>query len=131
MWRPRARPGGETRRAPRLLAAAGLAVGVITGVVGVGGGFLIVPALVMLGGYSLDRAVSASLFVIALSASAGALGYVGHVDVPWDTVAIVAAAAVLGVVAAGRIGARIPAAPLQRVFSLFLLVNAAYMLTTP
>jgi uncharacterized membrane protein YfcA len=97
-------------------------------VFGVGGGFLIVPALVTLGGYSLDRAVPASLFVIALSASAGALGYAGHVDVPWATVAIIAAAAVLGVIAGGRVGARIPAAPLQRAFALFLLVNAAYML---
>lgn len=130
LWRPLVRKEGGARRTPWLLAAAGLAVGVVTGVVGVGGGFLIVPALVTLGGYSLDRAVPASLFVIALSASAGAVGYAGHVDVPRGTVAIVAAAAVVGVIAGGRVGARIPAAPLQRAFALFLLVNAAYMLAT-
>ena len=130
LWRPLVQPDGDPRRTPGRLTAAGLAVGVVTGVVGVGGGFLIVPALVKLGGYSLDRAVPASLFVIALSASAGALGYAGHVDVPWGTVAAIAAAAVLGVIAGGRVGARIPAAPLQRAFALFLLVNAAYMLAT-
>jgi uncharacterized membrane protein YfcA len=129
LWRPLVRPG-DARRTPWLLAAAGFGVGGVTGVVGVGGGFLIVPALVMLGGYPLQRAVPASLFVIALSASAGALGYAGHVDVPWGTVAVIAAAAVLGVIAGGRVGARLPAAPLQRVFALFLLVNAAYMLAT-
>jgi uncharacterized membrane protein YfcA len=128
LWQPLVRPGGTPRPTPWLLAAAGVGVGVVTGLVGVGGGFLIVPALVTLGGYPLDRAVPASLFVIALSASAGALGYAGHVDVPWATVAIIAAAAVLGVVAGGRVGARIPAAPLQRAFALFLLVNAANML---
>jgi uncharacterized membrane protein YfcA len=129
LWRPLVRPG-DARRTPWLLAAAGFGVGGVTGVVGVGGGFLIVPALVMLGGYPLQRAVPASLFVIALSASAGALGYAGHVDVPWGTVAVIAAAAVLGVIAGGWVGARLPAAPLQRVFALFLLVNAAYMLAT-
>ena len=129
LWRPLVRPG-DARRTPWLLAAAGFGGGGVTGVVGVGGGFLIVPALVMLGGYPLQRAVPASLFVIALSASAGALGYAGHVDVPWGTVAVIAAAAVLGVIAGGRVGARLPAAPLQRVFALFLLVNAAYMLAT-
>ena len=128
LWRPLVRKAVVPRRPPWLLATAGLAVGVVTGVVGVGGGFLIVPALVTLGGFSLDRAVPASLFVIALSASAGAVGYAGHVDLPWATVAIIAAAAVLGVILGARVGARIPAAPLQRTFSLFLLVNAAYML---
>jgi uncharacterized membrane protein YfcA len=130
LWRPLVRPDRDPRPTPWLLAVAGVAVGGVTGVVGVGGGFLIVPALVTLGGYSLDRAVPASLFVIALSASAGALGYAGHVDVPWGTVAVIAAAAVLGVIAGGRVGARIPAAPLQRALALFLLVNAGYMLAT-
>ena len=130
MWRPSLRPDGEHRRAAWLLTAAGLAVGLVTGIVGVGGGFLIVPALVTLGGYPLARAVPASLLVIALSASAGALGYAGHVDVPWGTVAIIAAAAVLGVVAGGRAAGRIPARTLQRAFSLFLVLNAGYMIAT-
>jgi uncharacterized membrane protein YfcA len=130
MWRPPTRPGAERPRAAWRLTGAGFAVGLVTGIVGVGGGFLIVPALVAFGGYPLNRAVPASLLVIATSASAGGLGYAGHVEVPWDTVAIIAAAAVLGVVAGGRLAGRIPARMLQRAFSLFLIVNAAYLFAT-
>lgn len=129
MWRssrrqPDPRPA---RRSPVLLAGIGLGVGVLTGLVGVGGGFLIVPALVAFGGYALEHAVPASLFVIAVSTSAAATGYLGRVVVPWPTVALIATAAALGVLVGGRLGRRLPPALLQRTFALVLAVTAGYM----
>ena len=129
LWRSSQRAASPQRagHAPLLLAAVGLAVGVLTGMVGVGGGFLIVPALVAFGGYALEQAVPASLFVIAVSTSAAAAGYVGRVAVSWPTVALVAAAAGCGVLGGSRVGRRLPPAALQRAFALVLAVTAGYM----
>lgn len=129
LWRSIQRTASlaRTGHAPLLLLGVGLAVGVLTGLVGVGGGFLIVPALVAFGGYALDQAVPASLFVVAVSTSAAAAGYVGRVAISWPTVALVAAAAGFGVVVGSRLGRRLPPAALQRVFSLVLALTAGYM----
>jgi uncharacterized membrane protein YfcA len=62
------------------VTAVGLAVGLLTGLVGAGGGFVIVPALTLLCGISMGRAVGTSLFVIAMSSIAGFAGAVGRVE---------------------------------------------------
>ncbi len=62
------------------IALDGLAVGVITGLVGVGGGFLIVPALVLLGGVAIHRAVATSLVIIALKSYSGFYKYIDVLD---------------------------------------------------
>jgi uncharacterized membrane protein YfcA len=121
-WRPTAHPH------PVLIVGVGLAVGLVTGLVGIGGGFLIVPALVIVGGLPMQRATSASLLVIAMSASAGLAGYVGRVDLDWTVVGVFAAVASVGVVAGGHLAGRVSAARLQQGFAVLLLIIAVYML---
>lgn len=109
-----------------VMAAAGLAIGALTGLVGVGGGFLIVPVLVSVGRYPLTRAVPVSLFVIACSATTAAIGY-RSVAVDLGTVALMAVTAAAGVVAGGAVGRRIAPAPLQRIFAALLATAAVYV----
>ncbi|WP_066910624.1 sulfite exporter TauE/SafE family protein [Millisia brevis] len=106
----------------------GVVVGLVTGVVGAGGGFLIVPALVLLGGLSMPIAVGTSLLVIAMKSFAGAAGYLTTVSLNWPVVAAVTAMAVLGALVGARISGRVPAATLQRGFGVFVLVTGAVVL---
>jgi uncharacterized membrane protein YfcA len=115
-----------TARGRLLLLVTGVGVGVLTGVVGVGGGFLIVPALVMFGGYTALDAVPISLFAITFSAATAAVGY-RAVPVAWGTVAVMAAAASSGVLAGGAIGRRLNPAHLQAVFAVVLLGASGYI----
>lgn len=111
------------------LAVVGAGVGVITGVVGVGGGFLLVPALVAFGGFTTVEAVPVSLFVIACSAATAAVGY-HAVPVAWGTAAIMAVAASSGVLAGGTLGRRLEPARLQTLFAVVLLGAAGYLVAT-
>ncbi len=122
-------PSPPTQRAPVRLALAGMGVGLVTGLVGVGGGFLIVPALVTLGGYTLAEAVPASLFVIALSATSGAVGY-RTVPVAWGTVLVIAVTAVAGVMVGAAAGRRLAPRRLRTGFSFVLVAAAVYVLAT-
>jgi uncharacterized membrane protein YfcA len=114
-------------RSGRLLLS-GLAVGVLTGLVGVGGGFLIVPALVLLLHLPMKQAVGTSLLVIALNAAIGFLGYAGQVAIPWGATGAFAAAAAAGIVAGGILGRYVSAQALRRGFALFLVGMGVFML---
>jgi uncharacterized membrane protein YfcA len=81
------RAAAEGRLPLPLLVATALGVGLLTGVVGIGGGFLVVPALVLLAGLPMKRAVGTSLVVIAMNAGSGLVGYLGRVEIAWDVVA--------------------------------------------
>ena len=107
----------------------GVVVGVVTGLVGAGGGFLVVPALVLLGGLSMEIAVGTSLVVIAMKSFAGLAGHLGHVDVDWKLTLLVTAAAVLGSFGGGALAGRIPPAALRKGFGIFVLVMAAFVLS--
>lgn len=113
---------------PVAIAAEGLAVGVVTGLVGAGGGFLVVPALVLLGGLPMDAAVGTSLVVIAAKSAAGLAGHLGHVSIDWGVAIAVTAAAAAGAVAGARLVARVPATALRRGFGAFVLAMAAVVL---
>lgn len=109
-----------------LLQGAG--VGAVTGLVGAGGGFLVVPALVLLGGLPMPAAVGTSLLVIAMQSTAGVLGYLGHVTIDLGLAAIVSGAAALGVLVGSRFAGRIREQVLRRAFGYFLLATAAFLL---
>jgi len=117
-------------RGRRLAGAAlvGLAVGVLTGVVGIGGGFLFVPALVVLADLPMKTAVGTSLLVITMNTLAGSLAYRGQVDVPWRVVVLFAAFAISGIVIGTRLTRRVSQRGLRRAFAYFLLVMAAFIL---
>ena len=107
---------------PLAAASAALAVGVFTGLVGIGGGFLIVPALVVFVGLPMKEAIGTSLAVIAMNATAGLAGYAGLVDPPWTVMAGFIAAASIGMAAGTSLVGVVPAAALRRTFAVVLVV---------
>ncbi len=128
LWRSRKPLVGGDQVGLSRSVGAGLAVGFVTGIIGTGGGFLVVPALVLIARLPIESAVGTSLVVIALQSAAGLAGRLGHVAIDWPIAAAVAAVAVVGALFGGRIGRRIAAAPLQRAFAVFVLVTALAML---
>ncbi len=110
------------------IAFHGIAVGILTGVVGVGGGFLIVPALVLLSGLSMKKAVGTSLSIVSLKSFAGFAGYAGSVTIDYQIMGIFTLIAVTGSVLGSQLGHRLPAELLKRGFGLFLLLVASYIL---
>lgn len=106
----------------------GLVVGLVTGLVGAGGGFLVVPALALLGGLPMSVAVGTSLLVIAMKSLGGLAGYLSTVHLDWGLVIAVTVAAVIGSVVGGRIAGRIPEAALRTGFGWFVLVMGGFVL---
>lgn len=106
----------------------GALVGLVTGLVGAGGGFLVVPALALLGGLPMPVAVGTSLLVIAMKSLGGLAGYLGSVQLDWGLVIAVTVAAVLGSVVGGRLAGRIPEAALRKGFGWFVLVMGGFVL---
>ena len=134
MLRGRARgtpePGEVTSTAPRLglIVPVALGVGVLTGLVGIGGGFLVVPALVILGRVPMREAVGTSLLVIAMNSASGFAGYLGTVELDWSFLTGFTAAAVAGALAGTVLAAHVPQAALKRAFGVFLLVMGGFVL---
>jgi uncharacterized membrane protein YfcA len=110
------------------IVVEGLVVGLVTGLVGAGGGFLIVPALVLLGGVPMATAVGTSLVVIAMKSGAGFLGYLASTTIDWPLALSVTGAAVVGSVIAGRFAGRVPEDRLRRAFGWFVAVMAVLVL---
>jgi uncharacterized membrane protein YfcA len=108
-----------TRASPRLALAlaAGGAAGVLTGFLGVGGGFLVLPALVAFGGLGLRSAIGTSLFVIAINSTAGFLGHLDAGRIDYGLIALLVAGASAGALAGERIGRRIASHHLRRGFA--------------
>lgn len=99
----------------------GLVVGAATGLVGAGGGFLVVPALVLLAGLPMAAAVGTSLLVITMKSFAGLGGYLTSVSLDWPLVLAVTAAAVVGSFGGVALTSRIPEQALRRGFGFFVL----------
>lgn len=119
---------GHGAAPPAAMVLAGLGVGALTGMVGVGGGFLIVPALVILGGLPFRRAVGTSLLVIAANSATALAGYLGQVRIDWTLFISFTAVAVLGSVAGVRLVKRVPARALQRGFGIVLVLIGGFVL---
>lgn len=108
---------------------AGFGVGVLTGFLGVGGGFLIVPALVFFGGLTMKKAVGTSLFVIFLNCAAGLIGHAAqeesHFD--WSLTLLVIILAVGGAVFGTILSHRLAAQGLQKIFAVLVLGVALFL----
>jgi len=111
-----------------LLIPVALGVGVLTGVVGIGGGFLVVPALVLLAHVSMKQAVGTSLLVIAMNSLSGFLGYLGQVTMPWGFMFGFTAVAAAGILAGTRLVRYVSQAALKQGFAVFLLMMGAFIL---
>ncbi|MEU6164846.1 sulfite exporter TauE/SafE family protein [Streptomyces tanashiensis] len=110
------------------IAVEGVVVGAVTGLVGSGGGFLVVPALAILGGLPMGIAVGTSLLVIAMKSFAGLAGHLSGVSVDWGIAATVTVAAVIGSLIGARLAGRIPQDALRKAFGWFVVVMGLFVL---
>ncbi len=110
-----------------LLAVVGVAVGVLTGLVGVGGGFLIVPALVLLGNVPVKQSIGTSVLVIAMNSASGFVGYLGQVEIQWGLLALFIVLAIAGSFAGTYLVRFVPSDKLQKVFAAFLVLMAIFI----
>lgn len=106
----------------------GLVVGLVTGLVGAGGGFLVVPALALLGGLPMPVAVGTSLIVIAMKSFAGFAGYLTSVQIDWGLAAAVTAAALVGGLIGARLTAMVNPDALRKTFGWFVLAMSSVIL---
>lgn len=128
MFRPviPASQAGQSRGGWKV-ALDGLAVGVLTGFVGVGGGFLIVPALVLLGGLPMHLAIGTSLVIIALKSYSGFVKYLDVLEtlglsLDWGVLMTVSVVGIAGTYAGRWLGGRVPQERLRQLFAMFLVV---------
>jgi len=122
-------------RSPLKISMEGLGVGVATGLVGVGGGFLIIPALVLLGGLPMSLAVGTSLLIIAAKSFAGFAKYTHvlaeqNLSMHWDLILIFTVIGIVGSLLGARLGKSVSNDSLKRGFAGFLVVMGLYVLAT-
>ena len=126
-------PGDAPLRLYWKVMLDGFGVGVLTGLVGVGGGFLIVPALVLLGGLPMHLAIGTSLFIISVKSVSGFVKYIdvlgeAGLSIHWDLVLIFSAIGIVGSFIGGKVGAYVPQARLKRGFAVFLILMGVVIL---
>ncbi len=117
---------GATAQSLRVLVA-GLLIGALTGFFGVGGGFVIVPVLVVGLGFAMSAAVGPSLLVIALTSAVALAARAGHGNVDWAVIVPFTSAALLGSLSGQRLAVRLPAQALTRAFAVLLVLLAVYV----
>ncbi|MCG9890726.1 MAG: sulfite exporter TauE/SafE family protein [Thermosynechococcaceae cyanobacterium MS004] len=110
------------------LLSEGVLVGILTGLVGVGGGFAIVPALVLLADVPMKQAIGTSLLIIIANSIAGFLGYLGHVNLDWHLMISFIFAASVGTLPGAYLARFVSAQRLQKIFGYFLLAVASFVL---
>jgi len=109
------------------LGAEAVGVGVLTSLIGAGGGFVIVPALVLLGGMPVKEAVGSSLLIITMNALSGFVGYIGTVRIDWPLVGSFTGVAAVGAVIGTRMNRRVPQARIKQGFAVLIIVLGAYL----
>ena len=121
---PARAPGSSAAR----LCYRDWSVGVVSGLIGAGGGFLVVPTLVLLCGMTMRRAVGTSLLVIALQSLAGFAAHLHHAELDWSLAASTAAASVVGSLLGAHWSLRIAQAKLRRWFAWLVLALGTFVL---
>jgi uncharacterized protein len=111
-----------------LIMIEGVVVGTLTGLVGAGGGFLIIPALVLLSKLPMKQAVGTSLLIIAMKSLIGFTGDLGHYSMDWKLLLIVTGLAVVGLFVGNSFSRKINAATLKKGFGWFVLVMGIYII---
>lgn len=111
-----------------LVIIEGIIIGFLTGLVGAGGGFLIIPALVLLTKLPFKTAVGTSLFIIAINSLIGFLGDVLNYSMDWTFLLSITALSIVGILIGNRISKKIPAATLRKSFGWFVLVMGCWIL---
>lgn len=136
MWQSKATPEGQVlRRGNTLVMLDGIVVGAISGVVGVGGGFLIVPALVFLAGLSFIQAAATSLIIISLNSLVGFVKYLSVLEthslvLDWNVLAILISSGIAGSLIGQKLAGKLPQKHLRKGFAVFLLLMAIFIIYT-
>lgn len=107
----------------------GLLVGLVTGLVGAGGGFLIIPALVLLAGLPMKKAIGTSLLIIAAKSLIGFLGDVGNPNIDWSFLLAFSGLSIVGILLGTWLSKFIPGAKLKTAFGWFVLVMGVFIIT--
>jgi uncharacterized membrane protein YfcA len=110
------------------LVVRGLSVGIITGLLGIGGGFLIVPALFFMAALPMKQAIGTALFIITANSLFSFLTSYGGMDLDWRLLIKFSLGAVVGMAAGTKLSARIPGDYLKRIFGWFIMFVAAYVI---
>ena len=126
--KPAAETSGKQQFNYPLILIEGLVVGALTGLVGAGGGFLIIPALVVLSKLPMKEAVGTSLVIIAAKSLIGFFGESGETIINWGFLAIVSAFAIGGIFVGTALSKRIDGAKLKPAFGWFVLVMGVYII---
>ncbi len=111
-----------------LILLEGAIVGMLTGLVGAGGGFLIIPALVLLSKLPMKQAVGTSLLIIAAKSLIGFTGDLGHMVMDWKLLLIVTALAIVGIFIGNALNKKVDGDKLKRAFGWFVLVMGVYII---
>lgn len=110
-----------------LIVLEGFVVGVLTGIVGAGGGFLIIPALVLLAKLPMKKAVATSLLIIAIKSLIGFIGDIQVIEIDWSFLLLFAALSVMGIFGGVRLSQIVPGKKLKKGFGWFVLVMGVFI----
>jgi uncharacterized protein len=110
------------------LVTYGITIGLVTGLLGAGGGFLLIPALVLLLKLPMKKAIGTSLMIIALNSLVGFTGDLGHFSIDWFFLVKVTAIAIAGIFIGGALSKKIPGEKLKKGFGWFVLVMGIYII---
>jgi uncharacterized membrane protein YfcA len=127
--RPEQGEAADGRPRYQTLALDGLAVGLLTGTIGAGGGFLIVPMLVLLAGLPIHRAVATSVLIIAVNSFVGFLGDIHHTDLNWNFLLPFTGLSIVGIFVGMYLARFVEPDQLKKGFGWFVLAVAVYMIT--
>lgn len=120
-------PGSKKLNVLKLLGY-GVGIGLATGMLGAGGGFLLIPTLVLLVGLPMKEAVGTSLLIIALNSLIGFTGDIGHFNIDWLLLLRITAIAIVGIFIGSYIGKSIDGSKLKKGFGWFVLVMGIYII---
>ena len=121
-------PEKNTKEKPWVLVLYGVLIGLVTGLLGAGGGFLLIPALVILMKLPMKEAIGTSLLIIALNSLIGFLGDIGRHAIDWKLIITVTAIAIAGIFIGGYFNQRVNSVRLKNLFGWFVLIMGVYII---
>lgn len=117
----------NARNSKELLIIQGIGIGVLTGLIGAGGGFLIIPALVLILGLDMKSAIGTSLCIITINSIVGFSSSVRHVDIDWNVLMIFTAISIIGILLGHQINKRVKPTSLKPIFGWFIILIAVFI----
>jgi uncharacterized protein len=126
--RPEPEPGTAIVYNYPLIVIEGFVIGILTGLVGAGGGFLIIPALVLLAKLPMKKAVATSLLIIAVKSLIGFIGDIETMELDWTFLMVISLLSIIGIFAGVKLSRKIDGKKLKKAFGWFVFIMAIYIL---